>query len=147
MGCNVVSCHMCLFVCLCMQCDDVSGQDLHFTGLKECEVRVLGPPSTIHLTNLSHCTYVRMCVCTPVLLIRLHVLCMSISHVITVCVVCSTVIQWMMSLPRTQPWDEREGGWCLVHAHMSALPVFHLENYPRLGGGRGASGGTWILKG
>ena len=38
-----------------LQPDEVKGQDVHLSSLKECEVMLFGTPSTLLMTNINGC--------------------------------------------------------------------------------------------
>lgn len=42
----------------CVQDKELRGQDVNLSGLESCEVRLCGPPSTLHMSRMEHCTWV-----------------------------------------------------------------------------------------
>ena len=40
------------------QAEELRGQDVNLSGLNNCEIRLCGPPSTLHMSKINDCTWV-----------------------------------------------------------------------------------------
>ena len=48
-------------VCVLLQSGEVQSRDVNLSDLRECEVRLLGTPVTLHINNLDNCWSVCHC--------------------------------------------------------------------------------------